>query len=64
MTAPFQAQNLANVAHGQSFRRHRLRRVGRPTVPVDVRALIRTMPQANPPRGAPQIHRELSGIET
>jgi putative transposase len=36
--------------------RHRL---GRPTVPADVRALIRTMSQANPLWGAPRIHGEL-----
>ena len=32
---------------------------GRPTVPVDVRSLIRTMAQANPLWGAPRIHGEL-----
>jgi putative transposase len=36
--------------------RHRL---GRPTVPADIRALIRTMSQANPLWGAPRIHGEL-----
>ena len=35
------------------------RRVGRPTVPADVRLLIRTMAQANPRWGAPRIHGEL-----
>jgi putative transposase len=35
------------------------RRLGRPTVPTDVRSLIRTMAQANPRRGAPRIHGEL-----
>src|ERR1700704_5450052 len=35
------------------------RRIGRPTVPSDVRALIRTMSQANPLWGAPRIHGEL-----
>ena len=35
------------------------RRTGRPTVPSDVRALIRTMSQANPLWGAPRIHGEL-----
>ena len=35
------------------------RRIGRPTIPADVRALIRTMAQANPRRGAPRIHGEL-----
>jgi hypothetical protein len=35
------------------------RRLGRPTVPADVRALIRTMSQANPRWGAPRIHGEL-----
>ena len=35
------------------------RRVGRPTVPADVRALIRTMSEANPRWGAPRIHGEL-----
>jgi transposase InsO family protein len=36
--------------------RHRL---GRPAVPADTRALIRTMSQANPLWGAPRIHGEL-----
>ena len=35
------------------------RRLGRPTVPTDVRTLIRTMAQANPRWGAPRIHGEL-----
>jgi putative transposase len=35
------------------------RRTGRPTVPADVRALIRTMSDANPLWGAPRIHGEL-----
>ena len=35
------------------------RRMGRPTVAVDVRRLIRTMAQANPCWGAPRIHGEL-----
>lgn len=35
------------------------RRLGRPTVPPAVRALIRTMSQANPLWGAPRIHGEL-----
>src|SRR5947208_9116689 len=35
------------------------RRVGRPTVSADVRALIRTMSEANPLWGAPRIHGEL-----
>jgi putative transposase len=35
------------------------RRLGRPTVPVDVRTLIRTMSAANPLWGAPRIHGEL-----
>ena len=35
------------------------RRMGRPTVPADVRALIRTMAQANPRWGAPRIHGQL-----
>jgi len=35
------------------------RRLGRPTVPADVRTLIRTMSQANPRWGAPRIHGEL-----
>jgi hypothetical protein len=35
------------------------RRRGRPTVPADVRALIRTMAQTNPLWGAPRIHGEL-----
>jgi putative transposase len=33
--------------------------MGRPTVPTDVRVLIRTMAQANPRWGAPRIHGEL-----
>jgi putative transposase len=33
-------------------------RTGRPTVPADVRALIRTMSHANPLWGAPRIHGE------
>jgi hypothetical protein len=33
--------------------------MGRPTVPVDVRTLIRTMANANPSWGAPRIHGEL-----
>jgi putative transposase len=35
------------------------RRTGRPTVPTDVRALIRTMSRGNPLWGAPRIHGEL-----
>ena len=35
------------------------RRMGRPTVPADVRTLIRTMANANPRWGAPRIHGEL-----
>ena len=35
------------------------RRVGRPTVPLAVRTLIRTMSEANPRWGAPRIHGEL-----
>ena len=35
------------------------RRTGRPTVPRDVRTLIRTMSEANPLWGAPRIHGEL-----
>jgi putative transposase len=35
------------------------RRIGRPTVQADIRALIRTMAQANPHWGAPRIHSEL-----
>jgi putative transposase len=34
------------------------RRTGRPAVPTDVRALIRTMSRANPLWGAPRIHGE------
>jgi putative transposase len=57
------------VWHRRAFRllwswksRHRL---GRPSVPADVRALIRTMSQANALWGAPRIHGELlkMGIE-
>ena len=35
------------------------RRMGRPSVPTDIRALIRTMANANPRWGAPRIHGEL-----
>ncbi len=35
------------------------RRIGRPSVPADVRALIRTMSEANPLWGAPRLHGEL-----
>jgi len=35
------------------------RRLGRPTVPLAVRTLIRTMSDANPRWGAPRIHGEL-----
>ena len=35
------------------------RRTGRPTVPADLRALIRTMSQTNKRWGAPRIHGEL-----
>jgi putative transposase len=35
------------------------RRMGRPTVPADVRSLIRTMAQTNPLWGAPRMHGEL-----
>src|SRR5262245_6603293 len=35
------------------------RRGGRPTVPADVRGLIRTISQSNPLWGAPRIHGEL-----
>jgi transposase InsO family protein len=35
------------------------RRPGRPTVPADIRILIRTMAEANPRWGAPRIHGEL-----
>jgi putative transposase len=35
------------------------RHMGRPTVPAEVRTLIRTMSQANPRWGAPRIHGEL-----
>jgi putative transposase len=34
-------------------------RPGRPTVPLDIRALIHTMSEANPLWGAPRIHGEL-----
>ncbi len=65
---------LANGArHRQAGDRHRVassgpslvvdvesrRRTGRPSVPADVRALIRTMSQANPLWSAPRIHGEL-----
>src|SRR5215472_4106351 len=40
-------------------------RLGRPPIPVDVRALIQTMHRANPSWGAPRVHGELQmlGIE-
>jgi putative transposase len=38
------------------------RRTGRPAVPADVRALIRTMSEANPLWGAPRIHGELPKV--
>jgi putative transposase len=38
------------------------RRTGRPTVPPDVRALIRQMSTANPLWGAPRIHGELQKL--
>jgi hypothetical protein len=43
----------------------RPRRVGRPALAADLRALIRQMPAANPLWGAPRIHGELQklGIE-
>src|SRR5256885_6935502 len=34
-------------------------RMGRPTVPTEIRTLIRTMAEANPRWGAPRIHGEL-----
>jgi hypothetical protein len=34
-------------------------RIGRPTVPADIRTLIRTMAEANPHWGAPRMHGEL-----
>lgn len=55
--------------HGHAFRRFwawkSRHRIGRPAVPPNVRALIRTMSQANPLWGAPRIHGELLklGIE-
>ena len=50
--------------HRRGFRlwwtwKSRRRLMGRPTVPTDVRVLIRTMAQANPRWGAPRIHGEL-----
>ena len=49
--------------HRQGFRWYwtwkSRRRPGRPSVPADVRALIRTMSDANPLWGAPRIHGEL-----
>jgi putative transposase len=49
--------------HRQGFRLFRTwksrRRVGRPTVPHEIRTLIRTMSAANPLWGAPRIHGEL-----
>jgi putative transposase len=53
--------------HRRSFRlwwtwKSRPRR-GSLSVPADIRTLIRTMAQANPRRGAPRIHGELSKLE-
>jgi putative transposase len=48
--------------HRQGFRlfwRWRSRQRGRPTVPADIRALIRSMSEANPLWGAPRMHGEL-----
>src|SRR6478672_5980742 len=49
--------------HRRAFRRFWARksrhRIGRPEIPADVRALIRTMSRANPLWGAPRIHGEL-----
>jgi transposase InsO family protein len=49
--------------HRRAFRRYwtwkSRHRVGRPAVSADVRALIRTMSQANPLWGAPRMHGEL-----
>jgi putative transposase len=49
--------------HRQGFRMfwawNSRRRIGRPPLPADVRALIRTMSKANPLWGAPRIHGEL-----
>ena len=49
--------------HRQGFRLYwtwkSRRRIGRPTVPTDLRALIRTMSQTNPLWGAPRVHGEL-----
>jgi hypothetical protein len=55
--------------HRRAFRRFWTwkshHRIGRPAVPSEIRALIRTMSQANPLWGAPRIHGELLklGIE-
>lgn len=49
--------------HRRGFRMlwtwRRRRRIGRPSVPADGRALIRTMSEANPLWGAPRLHGEL-----
>jgi putative transposase len=48
--------------HRQGFRlfwRWKSRRAGRPTVPAEVRALIRTMSEDYPLWGAPRIHGEI-----
>jgi hypothetical protein len=37
-------------------------RIGRPTVPADIRTLIRTMAEANPHWGAPRMHGELQKL--
>ena len=48
--------------HRRGFRlfwRWKSRQRGRPTVPADIRALIRSMSQANPLWGAPRLHGEI-----
>jgi len=69
----FVARMANRARHRQTGNRHRVassrlplfwtwksrRRIGRPTVAADVRALIRTMSEANPLWGAPRIHGEL-----
>jgi putative transposase len=38
------------------------RRTGRPSIPADIRTLIRTISDANPLWGAPRIHGELRKV--
>ena len=59
----FQPETLVRW-HRDGFRlywrwKSRRRRVGRPTIPAEIRDLVRTMSRDNPLWGAPRIHGEL-----